>query len=396
VLLVVAAGYGLSALGDQLALVALTLRLHGQGGSGWEVSALFVAGIAPVVVLGPLAGPLIDRVETVRLLVAVTALQGLAAAGLAFVTGLAATLALVALLGAGLAVASPALLSLVPVITGRDGATRGYARLETFRAAGNVAGPALAGFAIAAAGFRATLLANAATFLVTALLAGWVLISRGVRRRPGPDATGSRWAAQVAAGITALSRDGLLRVALPMLAAAIVFTAIMSVARVFFAADVLHAGEDGFGLLVAAHTAGMLVTSGFVAARVPLRRQPAVLAGSGLLMGAALTLVASVPLLPVALAGFLLTGVSNSLQVLAIRSLISSRVPDALHGRAFASSSAVLNGANIGGTGLGGPLVTVLGGTHALHLAGAGTFLVTLGALPGLRRAARRPCRPTA
>lgn len=394
-LLVVAAGYGLSALGDQLALVALTLRVHGQGGSGWEVSALFVAGIAPVVVLGPLAGPLIDRVETVRLLVAVTALQGFAAAGLAFVTGLAATLALVALLGAGLAVASPALLSLVPVITGRDGATRGYARLESFRAAGNVAGPALAGFAIAAAGFRATLLANAATFLVLAL-AGWVLISRGVRRRPGPDATGSRWAAQVAAGITALSRDGLLRVALPMLAAAIVFTAIMGVARVFFAADVLDTGEDGFGLLVAAHTAGMLVTSGFVAARIPLRRQPAVLAGSGLLMGAALTLVASVPLLPVALAGFLLTGVSNSLQVLAIRNLISSRVPDALHGRAFASSSAVLNGANIGGTGLGGPLVTVLGGTHALHLAGAGTFLVTLGALPALRRAARRPCRPAA
>lgn len=90
-----AAAYGLSALGDLLALVTLTLRVHNQGGSGSAVAGLLVAGVLPVVVVGPLAGPMVDRLETRRLLMVLTLAQVAAAAALALTTGYAATVLLV-------------------------------------------------------------------------------------------------------------------------------------------------------------------------------------------------------------------------------------------------------------------------------------------------------------
>ncbi|WP_335937938.1 MFS transporter [Streptomyces sp. PTD5-9] len=397
VLSVVGALYGLSATGDQLALVALTLRLHDQGRSGLAISALVVAGVLPLVVVGPLAAPLVDRVESGRLIVVVTALQAVTALGLAVVTDVAATLGLLVLLGAGLAVVSPALLLLVPEIVGEEHTARGYARLEAFRSAGNVVGPALAGVLVAAFDDRVALACDAATFAVMAA----AFLALRVRRRPLAGARAD-WMAQVREGAGVLGADRLLRAAIPALCAAILFTAVLSVARVFFVRDELGASDTGYGVLVTAHTAGMLLTAALIAPRIPLRWQPRVLVGSGTLMGLALTVSAGVPVFAVSLAAFVFTGVANSLQGLAIRNLIHARVPARVRGRAFASSGAALNGANLAGTALGGPAVTLLGGAGALALAGVGTLLVSVAGAPALwrgrgesaRRLAADPARP--
>ncbi|MYS81998.1 hypothetical protein [Embleya scabrispora] len=84
---------------------------------------------------------------------------------------------------------------------------------------------------------------------------------------------------------------------------------------------------------------------------------------------------------------------ANALQSLAIRNLIHARVPPETRGRAFASSSAALNGANLTGTALAGPAATSLGGAGALQLAGAGTLLVSLAAASVLFRP--QPAEPT-
>lgn len=381
VLTVVAAAYGMSSMGDQMALVSLTLRLHDQGGSGVAISALVIAGVLPLVVVGPLAAPLVDRVESSRLVVAVTVLQALVSAGLVVVTDLAVTLVLLVLLGTGLALASPALLLLVPRIVGADDTARGYARLDAFRSAGNVAGPALAGALIGVFDVRVALLANTATFVGLAV----VLSCLKVRREPVEGARGS-WPAQVREGVRVLGGDRLLRTAILALASAIVFTAVLSVARVFFIRDDLGVSGSGYGLLVSAHTVGMLASSTLIAPRVPLGWQPRVLVGAGVLMGTSLAVGAAVPVFALSLVSFALTGVANSLQGLAIRNLIHARVPEQVRGRAFATSGATLNGANLAGTALGGPATALLGGAGALELAGAGTLLATLAGSPVLLR----------
>ncbi|WP_431729302.1 hypothetical protein [Verrucosispora sp. TAA-831] len=131
---------------------------------------------------------------------------------------------------------------------------------------------------------------------------------------------------------------------------------------------------------------GMVAASVLLAPRVPVAAQPRVLVGAGLLMGVALTVVAVLPVLAVALVGFVCTGVANALQNLAVRNLIHAEVPAEVRGRAFACASALLNGANLSGTALGGPAVVVLGGATSILVAGLGAIAATLAAAPVLLR----------
>jgi MFS family permease len=97
----------LSAAGDLLLVVVLALRVHDLTGDGFAVAALFAALMVPVVLLAPLAGRLVDRVETRAVLLAVSLAQAGVASALVFADGLTAILVLAALLGAGAAVADP-------------------------------------------------------------------------------------------------------------------------------------------------------------------------------------------------------------------------------------------------------------------------------------------------
>ncbi|MEV6810325.1 MFS transporter [Streptomyces sp. NPDC051132] len=379
---IVAAAYGASSMGDQMTFLALILRFHDQGRSGVAISLLVIADVLPFVLVGPLAAPLVDRIESSRLIVSLTGLQAVVAGALIFMTDVVGTAVLLALLGAGLALVSPALQLLVPEIMGEKEITRGYARLETFRSAGNVAGPALAGLLIASFGDRMVLGCNVASYVLMSA----AVLTLGVRRRPVAKMISTSWLTQVHQGIAVLTGDRILRTAILSLSSAIVFTAVLSVAQVFFIRDDLGASDVGYGVLTAAHAVGMMVTAALIAPRVPLAWQSRILVGAGALMGASLLVGALIPLFTVSLIAFFLTGTANSLQGLAVRNLIHARVPAHIRGRAFASSGAALNGANLVGTALGGPVTTALGGAGALQLAGAGTMLASLVALPVLAR----------
>ena len=160
----------LSAAGDMLLVVVLALRVHDLTGSGFAVAALFAALMGPVVILAPLAGRLVDGVETRRLLLLVSLAQAAVAGALVFADGLAPILVLTALLGAGAAVAGPAEAALVPSVAKDLARANGW--VETARYSGFTAGPLVAGALTAAGGTQLGLAANAVSFGAVALAAG--------------------------------------------------------------------------------------------------------------------------------------------------------------------------------------------------------------------------------
>jgi MFS family permease len=97
---------GLSSLGDVLAAVALTIRIHDLTGSGLAVAALLLADLVAHVALAPWAGTLVDRVETVRVLVTVSLGQAAVATALAFAHSVPLIVGLLFLLGVGATVVS--------------------------------------------------------------------------------------------------------------------------------------------------------------------------------------------------------------------------------------------------------------------------------------------------
>jgi Na+/melibiose symporter-like transporter len=374
-----AAAVLLSAAGDFLALIALVLRVHDVSGSAIAVSALFAAFMVPVVLLAPVAGLVVDRVESVRLIVAVSLAQAAVAAVLVPAHGLALILVLCVLLGIGAALSQPAEAALVPAVA-RDGRlTEANGWIETARYAGFAIGPLAASALAATGGTRLALVANALSFVA---VAGAVAAMR-TRRAPQPSAHAEGGRARD--GIVLLWRDRVLRVVVLAATAGLVFMSMSMTAELFYVVDVVGAGGGGYAAVMAAWTIGMVVGATAVARRVSRGN----LAAGGLaalaLQGAGMAAGASWALLAVVMAGFFAGGVGHGVKNVLVRTLIGRRAPERVHGRAFAAYNAARNTAELGALGLGGVLVAAIGAQPALLIAGLGPVLIGaigLAALP--------------
>jgi len=373
--------YGLSSLGDELAIITLMMRAERDTGSGWLVSGVLVAAFAPVVLAGPLIAPLIDRVDRAKLVRAVSLAQAAAAGVLAWLSGPVPVLALVAVIATGTAVVTPALLALIPSIYGEDRAAHGYGRLEAARNVGTVAGPALAGVLLAAGNARLALLADAASFIIIA-----VCLPAKQRAASPTLPRQQTWLEQVRAGVAIVYRDPVLRRAALSLLVAVLFSTIANTALVFYSAQTLHSGPATYGWLVAAQATGsFLVAAKLVPALLKRGHTPLLLAAT-LMLGLSRLLLGWFPALAVAIGACIIAGACVTAQNLALRDLVRDRVPQDRRGRAFASVGSLLTSANILGTAAGGPLATGLGAVNALAISGFGTIAAGSAAIAPLAR----------
>jgi len=367
--------FAISSLGDVIALVALTIRVHDISRSAWAVSALLVANLLPLLIFAPVSGVIVDRVETRRLLWITALLQAAIAAALAMLHSLGAILALSFALGLGESLTAPGLFALLPRIVGEDHTTEANAYQQVAHYAGGLAGPFVAGTLAATAGTRSAMLFDAGTFL---LLAVAVALLRA-RREPGPSSRGPGRAA-AAEGIRFLARDRLVALVVGVVALMVAFAAIDNVANVFFAKDVLGAGDAGYGVLSGTWIVGMVIAV-IVARRTRSGSLATVSLSAALVTSLMIALAGAVARYPVAIAAYLVGGAGNGADNVAMRSLLHRRVPDPMRGRAFAAYSAVLSAAQLGATGLGGAAVSLLGPRGAIVVAGAGGALVAMAGL---------------
>lgn len=369
---------GLSSFGDELALVALTIKVFKLSGSGLSVSAVLLAGILPLVVLAPFAGLIVDRTETTGTLAIASAIQAAIAAGLAFAQPIWLIVALSFLLGSAAAVASPAVFAVVPTAVDEEDLTEANANMETARYTGMIAGPLAAGL-LAGAGSRAgevALVVDAITFLAIS----WAAASLTVRRLPEPAPAGARPRGQAREGFRFVARDRVLLIAVVAFAAAALFGAMDNVAEVFFAESprLLDAGNVGYGAIASVWLVGMVAGASLIARRLPEDRlAPAILLAS-IGGGVAVATAAALPAIGLALVMFALGGVANGIETVSARSLIHHRAPDRLRGRVFSASIGLAMAGQLGATALGGVLVSAVGARTVLLIGGLGGAAVGL------------------
>ncbi|HEY8583857.1 MAG TPA: MFS transporter [Capillimicrobium sp.] len=379
----IVAAWGLSALGDFLALIALTLRVEEQTGSGLAVAGLLVASALPVVVLNPLGGWLVDRFETRTVLAAVAGFQTLIAVLLAILDGYAATLALAFLLNAGLTVERPALFALIPRIVGEEAAPRAYAWFESVKYATFTVGMLLGGTLTQAFSASTALLVDAATCALAVAAALALRVRRGARDPDEPPEKGA-----LSAGIRLLWGDRLLRVLIAVLAGSVVFAGIDNVATVFFARDVLEVGGAGYGALSAAWGVGMVAGATLAGRVVTAARAPAAMIAATLAMGAGIAGTAASGALAPAVAAMVLGGLGNGLMNVAMRVLLQARVEERVRGRAYSAFQGVMTIGDFAAFAAGGALVELLGARETLLLAGVGCVAAGLLGSPAARRRA--------
>lgn len=378
---------GLSALGDELAIIALTIRVFDLTGSGPMVSVLLTATLLPLVLFAPVTGLIVDRYEPKRVLAAASLIQAGLAGALALTSWTPAIVGLSFALGTGFAVAQPALFALVPTLVPREQLTRANGYLESSRYLGAVLGPLAAGVLASAIGAGSALAVDAITFVVIAAAAARL---RAARPTEGAEGAGAERARE---GFAFIARDRLLLLMLVSVGALMLFAATDNVAEVFFAKDTLRAGDLGFGALVASWMVGMVAGATAVAPRIGPNRLPVSALAAGVCSGIAVVLTARSNDLILACVFFTVGGIGNGVLSVTARSLIHHRVPDRLRGRVFAAFSAVVTGTQLSATASGGLLVALIGARGTLLLAGVGGALVSVGGLiwlaslaPGTRR----------
>ena len=422
----------LSSAGDLLAMLTLALAVHEITGSGIAVSAYFAATMVPTVAVAPLAGLVADRFEPVRVMAAASIAQAALAVALAATPGhFAAILALSALLAVGSAISQPAEFALVPHLSDEEGLTRANGVMEAARYAGFAAGPVLAGVVAVVGGPALALLLNAASFLAIAGAAALIRTRRGKpgperarperarpeRARPGvgpePDGAAGRAREAVAPernggaepvrpvppdrardGLSVLWADPVLRPALAAAVGALLFISASLTAEVFYIQDVVGAGATGYAATTLAWMLGMVMGATRIAPRVRTEAIASAALVGLVVQGAGMGGQTIWTVLPFAIAGYAIGGIGHGAKNTLLRTLIQRRVPDRLHGRAFAAYNAARNTAEVAALGAGGVLVAALGPRAALVLAGAGSMLAAAAGLAALRRAPRRKTTP--
>ena len=379
---------GISALGDFLLWIPLTLHLQAKTDSGIAVAALFVALWAPVVVLAPVAGLIVDRREARGVLLVASLAQVAIAASMAVaLDSVAAILVLAALLGIGFALAQPAEFSLVPLIGGEDRLTEINGLVETARYSGMTVGPVLGGLLAGLGGTKVAMLVNAGTFGAVALAA--LLLS--TRREPRPPEVGAE-PERARDGVVFLFRDRTLGLVMAVVFVSLLFMTASATAEVFFIKQDLGASDAVYGLLFGAWTIGMVAGALVVARRVPTSALAlAVLIAVGV-QGAGLGLPTAWLAIGFGAAMWFIGGLGHGTKNVLARTLIQQRVPGRLHGRAFAAYNGLRNGAELFALAAGGVLVATIGGRATLALAGA---IPVVAALAGLALFARLGPEPS-
>jgi MFS family permease len=360
-----------SAFGTYLATIALIVQIYDKTNSSVWVSALLIAEFLPIVVIGLLLGPLVDRVSRRWLMIGSDLLRLGVFAALPFVESPTAILALAAVAGVATGFFIPAANAAIPNLVPDDELVNANSLLATAETLAWMIGPVIAGGMLAVWSPSVPYAVNAVTFLVSALLVARV--SEAELRSQNPITRG-HWR-DVADGVKLVVTGRPLRTVLVVWNVALIGSAAINVAEIGFAKDTLGAGDLGFGLLVAASGVGLALGS-FLSApalgKVGLRRN---YVGSLLLMAVGWGAAALSPSIWLAVVFVIGGAAGNGAVVVCNRLLVQRGAPDQYRGRALAtimSSNYAVLGVSMAAAGV----LTDVFGPRTIWLAAGAVFFV--------------------
>jgi MFS family permease len=362
------AGRCASRFGDEVAVVALTLRLQSAGARPYLIALLLAAGLVPMIAAARPAGRVADSADSRRVLVTATVVQACCCVPLIFTRQAAAMIALVALLGTGAAFSQATWQALIPRVAGEENIGAATAVQQAAFTFSTILAPAVAGILAGAFGTGVPLALDAVTFGAMAVAALAVRTRRG-----GTGAAGPRGAARPErAGVwAALRRDPLLAPLIAGLAAFVLLGLMVNVVQVFLVRETMHASAAWYGGLEAITMIGL--AAGVLACgriTTDAGRARAVAAGAALMSLAMLGYGAAPAVLVLVPLG-VLAGVGNGMVNVCVATLVTTRTEEGMRGRVAAALGAVLNAASVGSLAAGGALAAVLSPRQVYLLAGA-------------------------
>ena len=322
-----------SGFGTYLAAIALTVHVYDQTESGVWVAALLIADFLPIVLIGLLLGPLVDRLSRRGLMIMSDLVRFGVFGALVFVDDPVTIVALAGVAGIATGFFRPAVYAGLPNLVPDDELTNANSLLQSIETVAWMVGPIAAGLMLTTWSPAVPYAVNAVTFLVSA---GLVAMISESKLRSEESLTRGHWR-DVSDGIRLVLTSAPLRTVLIVWNISLIGSAAINVAEVVFAKESLDAGNVGFGILVAASGVGLVIGT-FLAptalGRVGLRRH---YVASIALMGFGAAGAAVSPALWVAVLFVIGAAVGNGAAIVANQLLVQRGAPDRYRGRALAT-----------------------------------------------------------
>jgi len=324
-------GQAVSYLGNMVTFVAVPYQLYALTHSALQVGLLSICDAVPLLAFSAVGGTIADRLDR-RKLVLWTEL------GLAGVSGLLAVnafdgapqvWALYALAAAGTslwALGSPALRALMPGLVPDDQLAASQALQSIYSNVGAIAGPALGGVLIAAAGVRWTYVIDAATFGAS------LLAVRSIAPAPPRGEIAAEAMESLREGWRFLRRQPVILGTFALDTNAMIF----GMPQALFPAIAVHhfdAGARAVGLLYAAPSVGALLAALASGWTGRIGRQGVAVAAMIVVWGGAISVFGLATTLWLGLVALAVAGLADEYSAILRSTILFAATPDAMRGR---------------------------------------------------------------
>ena len=320
-----------SSLGTLLAQIALAIDVKDRTNSGLWVGAVLVVGFLPTILVGLTLGPLIDRLERRKLMVAADLVRAVVFLALVFVGSAGGIVALAFVAGLATGFFRPAVYAGIPNLVPEEDLPHANALLQSVENMSWAIGPILGGLLTAATSPHAAYWINAVSFLISASL----IVRIPARLLQSATAlTRGHWT-DLKDGFRYVLESRILLAVLLGWGFAGLGIGSVSVSEVFLAKNTFHAGDFGYGLLFGGIGTGLVIGSFWsssVQARLGLARTYGIAIA---VMGIGFGLGSLAPDVWVAAACCVVGGIGDGVAIVCNALLVQTGARDEIRGRAL-------------------------------------------------------------
>ncbi len=351
-----------SSFGDTLHYIALVVLVYQLTGQGAAVAVLVAAEVLPVLLLGPVAGVVIDRFSRKSVLIAADLARALLVLSLVWPQGAWHAYLVAAGIAAGNTFFNPTVQAVIPALTTENQRLAANSVAWSTGRLVQIIASAIAGSMIALIGTDAAFAVNAATFVISALLIVRLVIPQHAGHLGQETTRGlDRYLGEAREGMRYARHDPLVSRLLIVQSLASFAVGATGAMLVVLSEQHLDLRPSGFAWLIGAISAGALLGPLIPNALARDYRTARWMFVPYIVRGLGDVLLAFLTPLPVALLILFVYGLNTSAGMVVYSAAVQGAVPDRVRGRVFTLLDVSWNAMRLLSLALGAVVVDAVG-----------------------------------
>lgn len=366
----------ISVAGDLVLFIALPFWIYQLTGSAMATGFMFAALTLPQLLLSPLAGVFVDRLDRKRLMIASDLIRAALVACYVLVNTADQVWIIYLLAFAESAVSQffrPSVTAVIPtLVSGEEELTRANAALGASYSAGKLIGPALGGLLVASLGPHGAALFDAVSYVLSAALLLVMHVpnrqNAAVKLNDARQAV-SEIARELMHGVRVVWDRSVLRIVILSIGVLMLSQGIINVLLVVMIQDIWHVGAQELGYIITAEGIGGIIGTlavGAIAARMSAKNM---IIGGGVIAGLVLMAMVNQPSVYVAMGLIAFAGISIVAFDVGLTTLLQLGSDDENRGRVASLMQTVMAASQLISIGATSLLADKLGAVLMLDIA---------------------------